>query len=151
MAIQKAIKIGHVAAAVVCIWGALNWGLRPSIWLVVDDVTIADAEKGSFVEMAVTRKIRRPFVGEYRVEVRSFTGRTIFCEAHGKVDYDPASEFPEPLTLDWWGWGDQRCHDLPDGRYRVLTTWEVERLGGFIQDGVVRSVSNYFTVGEFEQ
>ena len=150
MAIRKTIGVSHVLATAACLWGVLWAVASPSYWFEVRSVFIPDAARGNFIPMVVDREIHLPFTGEYRVEARNIIGNTIECEAHGKVDYRPDAELPEPLVLSWWAYSDTRCHDLPNGTYSVKTTWEVERLWGFIPDGKVVAVSNYFTVGEPE-
>lgn len=150
MVIKKTISVSHLLAGLVAVWGMLSFVLPTSLWFQVHSVYIPDAESGDDVQMAVDREIHASFTGEYRVEVRTFSGSTIVCEAHGKVDYSPDANLPDPLGLTWWAFSDPRCGDLPDGEFNVKTTWEVERLWGVIPDGRVVSVSNFFTVGEIK-
>ena len=145
---RKAIGMSHYLAAAVFGWGALSLSLPASFWFTVENVTVLDVETGYNIPMNVTRTIKRPFKGEYHVEVRTFSGYTIACEAHGQVDYAPSATFPEPLTLTWWGFSDPRCGNLPDGQYNIKTTWEVERLWGWLPDANVVAFSNFFTVGK---
>lgn len=148
MIIRKTIGVSHMFVFLFVLWSLAGFVLRPSIWFTVDRVAVLDAPTGVDIPMDVTRTIKRNFTGEYRVEVRSFSGYTVACEAQGKVDYSPKASFPEPLTLTWWGHSDPRCGNLPIGRYSIKTTWEIERLWGFLPDGVVVATSNFFTVGK---
>ena len=73
----------------------------------------------------VNRTIKAPLHMSFTVRVmeQEAKGWSEFCSMStpGAILYDPDNRLPEPVTLDWWTWGE--CAALPDGPARIITTW----------------------------
>jgi hypothetical protein len=92
-------------------------------WFIAESMVIPDAPVGDDVLMIVNRTIKRQVFGEWTVTVRAQqeNGWSIYCVARGESDYSPLAVLPDPLTLDWWTYG--QCEPPPPGTYFVTTTW----------------------------
>ncbi len=80
--------------------------------------------EGESAILTVDREIKRPLHMEFsvRVQVRRGTGWVDDCAmSSGVIAYSPDAELPDPVTLDWWTWGE--CPTLPAGPARIVTTW----------------------------
>lgn len=124
--------------------------LPGSFWMTVRQVEVLDFQQGKPGFVIVNRTVNRDFRGDYAVVIRDLTDgrRTVVCEAHGGIDYEPGETLPDPVTLDWWAYSDQRCHgrNLAPGTYDMTTTWTVRTPFGFLPDKLVRTTSPAFTV-----
>lgn len=72
----------------------------------------------------------RPFLGSYKVTVRSAVTRKVVAEGpwSGKFPYRPGAHRPEPPPLEWWvGSADTAgsIRALPPGDYFMDTCWTV--------------------------
>lgn len=79
---------------------------------------------GDTATLDVDRTIKRPFAMSFSVRVMEGVdgGWREFCAMQGPViEYRPESVLPDPVTLDWWTWG--QCATLPDGAAQIWTTW----------------------------
>jgi len=102
-------------------------GLWPaSWWFEVKEINFSNTRQGEAIVMAVDRKVNRGFKGQWSVTVRQWDGAgwLTYCNASGASNYRTESRFPVPLTLKWWT--DGQCHELPVGRYKVTTSWEID-------------------------
>lgn len=113
-------------------------------WLEVRDVAVRSAPAGQPLSMTVDRTIHRTFLGTWQVTIRQWDGAgwLTWCNAAGTSNYTPAARYPKNLALQWWT--DGACHPLPPGRYRVTTTWKIDR--GALPDKFVTAESNIFEV-----
>jgi len=111
----------------------------------VSHLHIESARLGEPVAMQVDRKIKRPFMAEWSVTVRTVTpdGLVQHCAASSPpVEYLPEARLPANLTLDWWTAG--QCPPLPVGQHMATTIWRI--VGPFAAP--VKVVSNVFEVTE---
>ena len=80
---------------------------------------------GNTAELDVNRTIKAPLHMSFTVRVmeQEAKGWSQFCtmSTDGAILYDPDNRLPEPVTLDWWTWGE--CPALPPGPARIITTW----------------------------
>jgi hypothetical protein len=115
-------------------------------WFDARSMAVQDVASGAPVVLSVDRIIRRPFVGQWSVNVRRATdsgGWEIICAATGGGSYRPDAALPEPLTLDWWTNG--QCTDLPPGQMYITTVWWLDMVVfGAIPTPALES--NVFTV-----
>ena len=119
-------------------------------WLEARSMAAQDAVAGGPVTLHVDRIIRRPFVGQWSVNVRRATsggGWEIICAATGGGSYRPDAALPEPLTLDWWTNG--QCADLPPGQMHISTVWWLD-MGALGAIPTPALESNVFTVATQE-
>lgn len=116
-----------------------------SFWFDVDAVSVSSAPVGSPLHMTVDRKIKRPFRGSWQTTVRQWDGAgwVTWCNARGASNYRPESRFPKDLSLQWWT--DGQCHPVPQGRYKITTTWIIRDIQ-WMPDKTVTADSNIFEV-----
>lgn len=80
---------------------------------------------GQSAELTVNRAIKAPLHMRFTVRVmeQEPAGWNEFCNmsSDAAILYQPNAVLPEPVTLDWWTWGE--CPVLPPGPARVITTW----------------------------
>lgn len=95
--------------------------------------------------MTVDREIKRPFRGSWQVTLRQWDGAgwVTWCNAQGASNYRPDSRFPKDLSLQWWTNG--QCHPVPQGRYKVTTTWVIKDIP-WMPEKTVTADSNIFEV-----
>ena len=109
------------------VWLAVTSLWPTTYWFDVRAVHVHDSREGEPVLMTVDRMIAREFDGRYFVQVRVINADggvgPVKCPGAGGGPYLVGSELPNPLTLDWWA--STKC-DLPAGRYRAVTTWEIK-------------------------
>jgi hypothetical protein len=85
---------------------------------------------GVTAQLWVDRIIKAPVHMSYTVRVQEWTpgGWRQFCRADGgPFLYDPEATIDRPVSLDWWTNG--ICPVLPDGRARIVTTWQPQFKG----------------------
>lgn len=117
-----------------------------SWWFEARSTVVFDSRVDEQIQLVVDRSIYRPFIGEWSVLVRRVdeSGTTIQCQASGSGNYRVDSDFPSPLTLDWWTAG--KCVHLPAGKYIMTTVWRIPGLFGLTK--TVAIDSNPFTVSQ---
>ena len=125
---------------------SLSAGLPTSLWFNVKSVHVEDTTVGKPPVMDIERIINADFMATWLVEVEQqlHGGYAVMCAARGESAYRTDAVLPDPTTLDWWTYP-VKC-DLPAGRYRVETTWQMDI--PFAPVKVVRVVSNVFTVND---
>ena len=92
--------------------------------------SITAERAGETAVLQVQREVLRPVHMEFTVRVmsRGRQGWVEFCSmSSGVILYMPDTELPDPVTLDWWTWGE--CPVLPPGPARIVTTWAPEPPG----------------------
>ena len=132
-----------ISAIFVFLLGAAFW--PAGYWFQVDHVLVRNSHAGAPILMDVDRTIRRDFNANWDVLVRKRVGSDnweIVCSAQGSSDYFPGVITPDPTTLEWWT-GD-KCSTLPEGVYRIHTTWQLEP--EYSPTKRVTAVSNIFEV-----
>lgn len=76
-------------------------------------------------ELTVDRAIKAPLHMRFSVRVmeQQARGWSQFCamSSDAAILYQPDAVLPEPVTLEWWTWGE--CPALPEGPARIITTW----------------------------
>jgi hypothetical protein len=85
---------------------------------------------GDTAILHVDRTIHRPINMAFTVRIMSETPRgwVEVCRAASNVIlYEPGRALPDPVTLDWWTWG--QCPTLPEGPAQIVTTWDPEPMG----------------------
>lgn len=97
---------------------------KPSLdaFFKVDSVTAERVDDTAVLK--VDRQILRPLHMTFSVRVKGngAHGWVDFCGmSSGVILYEPDAELPDPVTLDWWTWGE--CPTLPPGQARIVTTW----------------------------
>lgn len=99
--------------------------MPPGVWFRVHDMYVANVPWGQSPKMRVVREIVRPFRGEWDVAVLRRSERTSryvrHCGASGAGFYEPGTDLPDDLDLDWWTDGPE-CLLMP-GSYKVKTLW----------------------------
>ena len=117
----------------------------PSFWLDIHSVVVSSVKVGNPVTMVVEREIKRPFRGAWNVTVRQWDGSgwVTYCNANGASNYRPDARFPKDLSLQWWT--DGQCHPVPQGRYKITTTWIIRDIQ-WMPDKTVTADSNIFEV-----
>lgn len=100
--------------------------LPASIWYKAGTLGFSSAREGEPIFIFYQGGPVRPFMGSYTVTMRDFKTGAIACEARGgPFNYKPGTPRPEPLTMDWWAPGDERCWSPPAGTYAVETCWSI--------------------------
>jgi len=89
--------------------------------------SITAHRQGDTAVLDVRRTIHAPI--HMRFNVRIFhvedLGMVQTCSVTSStILYMPGSVLPDPVTLDWWTWGE--CPKLPAGRAQIVTTWDPE-------------------------
>jgi hypothetical protein len=86
--------------------------------------SVTAERRGDTAILHVDRSIYRPIPMSFSVRIMA-EGRVGWTETcamtSGIIEYRPDHELPEPVTLDWWTWGE--CPHLPHGPARIVTTW----------------------------
>ena len=79
---------------------------------------------GGGANLWVDRTIHAPVTMAPVVRVLAWTDagwrQTCFATVP-PFQYQPEAVIDQPVTLDWWTWG--QCPELPQGRARVVSTW----------------------------
>lgn len=125
-------KLGLLAPVFLLGFAAMNFVLPASYWMKVNNFDVLNGIEGSPVLIDYDRTIKRNFVGDWRIKVRRFSGdglEWICATTPSREDYDPKTVLPEPVTLEWFAWSDDRCYDLPAGEYEITATWEINPVG----------------------
>jgi len=117
----------------------------PSYWFEVLSVLVSSVKQGDPVTMVVEREVKRPFRGAWGVTMRQWDGAgwVTYCNASGSSNYRPDARFPKDLSLQWWT--DGQCHPVPQGRYKITTTWIIRDIQ-WMPDKTVTADSNIFEV-----
>jgi hypothetical protein len=115
----------------------------PDQWMVVRNVAVPDFVEGTDPLITYSREIRKPFIGEWLVEVhQAGSADTAPCYGSGRNRYEVDEVIPEGGVLLSWFIG-TKC-SLPPGKYILDTTWTI------LADGYppkeIRYLSNPFTV-----
>ncbi len=86
--------------------------------------SVAAERQGDTAILHVDREIHQPLHMSFSVRVMS-QGKRGWVEtcamSSGVIEYSPDNALPDPVTLDWWTWGE--CPTLPPGPARIITTW----------------------------
>lgn len=131
-----------IIVAVAVIYVAAPSGL----WFRVHEVHVFDVSWGQSPKMHVVRDIVQPFRGEWIVTVMRRSERTkrysAHCSAQGASFYEPGTDLPDDLDLDWWMDGPE-CFLMP-GTYKVKTLWTLHPQWFPMKQ--VSVMSNVFTV-----
>ncbi len=149
---QKAMRFGDwiMAASLVLgiAWLTGTYAVPATYWYESRSVGIADTIEGNPIILTVDRKVKRAFSGSYTVTLRHMAGGEVQCEAGGALRYKPGTALPEPVTLAWWAWSDERCagENVPPGTYTVETCWTIHQPLMVLPNKVVCNLSNAFTV-----
>ena len=107
-------------------------------------MSVTDGVAGEQIYMFMDREISMEFVADWSSRIRKFPSQEVFCEANGGGPYTPEASLPDPLTLDWWHFGNPDCQSaaMTPGAYTMTTCWswtpeDLPELG--IQDVCVSS------------
>lgn len=116
-----------------------------TFWFNVNSVSVASAPAGTPLHMTVDREIKRPFRVSWQTTIRQWDGSgwVTWCNARGASNYRPESKYPKDLNLQWWT--DGQCHPVPQGRYKITTTWVIRDIR-WMPDKTVTADSNVFEV-----
>ncbi len=98
----------------------------PENWYVVRNIYVADFEEGNTQAPVIyDREIRRPFFGEWIVEIHPVGRQENACPGStGKSHYEPKDELPASgVTLDWYL--GKPCA-LRAGQYVMRTYWKIQ-------------------------
>ena len=130
------------------VWSFGAYVVTARYWFDPTSVWVIDTQKGQSVYMNVERVVKRDFNGSYTATVRYLSNMAIVCEASGALHYNTKSTLPDPLTLAWWAYGDQRCHgpNLPEGQFILKTCWTVHQPFVVLPEKTVCIDSNPFTI-----
>lgn len=96
-------------------------------WIVLNEITVLDAPKGSKIKMKINRELLRGTnYGRYEVEVRSYPQNILVCLAKRTVKYNNKAfiEIDKEMFLDWWAYSsDRQCVDWSPtvGQYYITT------------------------------
>lgn len=92
--------------------------------------SVIATRQGDTAILEVHRQILHPIHMGFNVRIQSLGEKgwheTCAMQA-GPILYQPDAALPEPVTLDWWTWGE--CPTLPEGKARIVTTWIPEPKG----------------------
>lgn len=92
--------------------------------------SLTATRSGDTATLEVDRQIKHPIHMAFNVRIQSLGEKgwyeTCAMQA-GPILYQPDAALPEPVTLDWWTWGE--CPTLPEGKARIVTTWIPEPKG----------------------
>jgi hypothetical protein len=114
-----------------------------SYWLTVDEITVHDGPRDpDLIFLHVDRTIHRHFAADWLVEIEAKRGDryTPICTRRGSNDYSTDATLPVPLNLSWWMNSDNCV--IPQGRYRLVTRWDLDIGSG----KTVRKKSNDFSI-----
>lgn len=103
---------------------------RPALSDAFEVRSIKAHRQGDTAILNVDRVIKRPVNMQFSVRVmtRGPNGWIDTCAmTSGVIQYHPDNALPDPVTLDYWTWGE--CATLPAGKARVVTTWYPEPRG----------------------
>lgn len=103
---------------------------RPQLSDAFEVRSIEAHREGETAILDVDRTIKRPINMQFSVRVmqRGPNGWIDTCAmTSGVIQYRPDAALPDPVTLDWWTWGE--CATLPAGQARIVTTWVPEPRG----------------------
>ena len=147
-------KWGLSLAAVLIFFTAANVFVRDDFWMSVQKMDVLDTKAGEEILIDYERTLRRPFTADWRVKIRRVTdgGLEWVCATPvSREDYDAKSTIPQPVTLRWFAWTDERCYDLGPGQYVISATWEINP-DGFATLFFRRTVTktDTFTIGGAE-
>jgi hypothetical protein len=103
-----------------------------SYWYELNEIRITSerTEKGRRI-IEVDRSVNHNFSGEYKIDVqrRLASGKYTSiqtCVSKNRIDYRTDKDFPDPLTQEWWNFGDCEWTGLnpffTPGVYRDCTT-----------------------------
>lgn len=113
-------------------------------WYVVRNVYVGDFEEGNTKPPVIyDREIRRPFIGDWVVEVHPVGRQENVCpNSSGRSHYDSNDELPAAgVTLEWYL--GKPCL-IPPGQYVMVTYWTIRAPN--YPDKVLTVSSNVFTV-----
>ncbi|MGL4325482.1 MAG: hypothetical protein ACRCTD_15710 [Beijerinckiaceae bacterium] len=126
-----------------------DWNLRSmpaSDWMDVHKVVVSDTIEGAAPLIFVERTIRRQFAARWTASVKELTPTGTIgvagCASAGSGNYEPTSELPSPLTIDWWLYP-EKCRP-PPGRYVLVTKWKIDLAGDL--DKTITTTSSSFQV-----
>lgn len=139
------MKLNHVAGAGVLfvLFVYLPLTLLPATvaWYNPVVVLFSDTTVGTPPALSFYREIKRDSMIEYSVVVRNADGEVICDSRGGPFQYKKQEGAVVNKTLTDWAPQDPRCAHLPEGAFRVETTWRVVRpLGDFLPPGILREM-----------
>jgi hypothetical protein len=100
---------------------------RPQLSDAFEVRSVTAERAGDTAILKVDRTIKRPINMQFSVRVmqKGPNGWIDTCAmTSGVIQYRPDAALPDPVTLDWWTWGE--CPHLPAGQSRIVTTWVPE-------------------------
>lgn len=139
---RYALKASDITMVLLIFWSALylwfNRPKNPDNYMVINQVHVADFERGVNPVVVYDREVKQEFIAEWVAKIYPINSDETVCQGSGRNHYKPGMKH-KSVTLQWFLEND--CfYELPRGDYHVKTTW----LTG---DNVLMSnVSNVFTV-----
>lgn len=98
---------------------------RPTTADYFDMRYVLGSRVGNSAVLEVERTILAPIHMRFSVRVMEQVpdGWREVCgmSSESAILYQPDAVLPDPVTLDWWTWGE--CPTLPPGPARIITTW----------------------------
>lgn len=139
------MKLNHIAGAGVLfvLFVYLPLTLLPATvaWYSPGVVLFSDTTVGTPPALSFYREIKRNSLIEYSVVVRNSDGEIVCDSRGGPFQYKKQEGALVDWTLADWAPQDPRCANLPEGAFRVETTWRVVRpLGDFLPPGSLEEV-----------
>lgn len=125
-------KLGLLAPLFLLVFAAFNFTVPASFWMQVHRLDVLDTKAGEPILIEYDRTIRRAFTADWRVKIRRATGdglEWVCATPSAREDYDSQSRLPEPVTLQWFAWTDERCYNLTPGQYSITASWEINPSG----------------------
>ncbi len=111
-------------------------------WFYVQSINVADGYAGQDIPIIYDRVIKKPFIGQWFVEIKRAADQVTVCRGDGVARYDPADQLPEGgVTLDWIT--GKKC-PLPPGQFFLEAYYSIKPDN--YPDKSYRVASNLFTL-----
>lgn len=149
---RRIAKTADYMSLLLVLWMGLAFVPVQWVWFDPEDYFVSDGTPDSVPLITFDRVIRREVKMTYHVSIRSLgpnggAGRITCDPTNGPFTYRPNAELPDPITLDWWTGGDDRCWPQEPGTYVSETCWTVvSPFWGLVPPKSVCRKSNVFTI-----
>lgn len=133
-----------IALSLFAIWPLVRGKVfpeNPNDWFVVKQIYVPDHKQGANPLVVYDRVVKQRFKAAWVVEVQTLGPNrkaTNVCSGSGRSDYSPSETLPEIGVR--WDWYIGKACNVPPGRYRLFTTWDIETPSGIVTLDVLSNV-----------